>query len=154
MSPSTASVYFFYERPVYLRHRTPLKKFIASLFRAEGYRLHSLNYIFCTDKRVLEINKQFLNHDFYTDIITFGLSVPGQPVEGEIYISADRVEDNSKEVAEPFTREIHRVIFHGALHLCGYRDKTIAEQREMRKKEDFYLQRYAVYLNKSLKHRL
>lgn len=101
-----------------------------------------LSYVFCTDEYLLTINRDFLQHDYYTDIITFELSEPGQPVMGEIYISIDRVRDNAKIHQESFQRELHRVIFHGALHLCGYRDKTKKEQEEMRRKENEYLKRY------------
>ena len=141
-SATTPTISFFYETPVSLRERNQLKSFIHSIFRKEKRKLGSLNYIFCTDKRVLAINRQFLQHDFYTDIITFELSPPGMPVEGEIYISMDRVKDNARQVGATYTRELHRVIFHGVLHLCGYKDKTPAEEKEMRRKEDYYLKRY------------
>jgi probable rRNA maturation factor len=141
-SSSKSTVYFFYEIAVPLRERTALKKFIASIFKTEKKRLSGLNYIFCTDKRLLEINRQFLKHDYYTDIITFPLNSPGEPVEAEIYISIDRVRDNASTLGESFSREIHRVIFHGALHLCGYGDKTGKEREIMRGKEDGYLRKY------------
>ena len=104
--------------------------------------LYSLNYIFCTDKQLLEINKQYLKHDFYTDIITFELSPKKQPIEGEIYISIDRVKDNAWSLGETQYSELHRVIFHGALHLCGYKDKNKTELQEMRKTETKYLAQY------------
>jgi probable rRNA maturation factor len=91
---------------------------------------------------VLEINKQYLAHDYFTDIISFELSAPDSPAEGEIYISIDRVRDNAKTIGEPFYRELHRVIFHGTLHLCGYKDKTAAQKKLMRQKEDEYLTSY------------
>ncbi|PZR29493.1 MAG: rRNA maturation RNase YbeY [Citrobacter freundii] len=143
MYSSTApQVSFFYETSVSLKNRTALKSFIQSIFRSEKKKLISLNYIFCSDKRILEINRQFLQHDYYTDIITFELSPPGTPVEGEIYISTDRVKDNAQTHDSSFTRELHRVIFHGVLHLCGYKDKTPKEEKAMRDKEDYYLKRY------------
>jgi probable rRNA maturation factor len=142
MSSSAPRVYFFYEVPVSLRNRSLLKQFIQSIFKSEEYRLRQLNYIFCSDKRVLEINRQFLQHDYYTDIITFELSGHKEPVEGEVYISIDRVKDNAKALDEPINRELLRVIFHGALHLCGYRDKTRAEMLKIRQKEDFYIAHY------------
>lgn len=142
MPASKSVIYFFYETPVPLRNRVGLKKFIQSIFKSEGYPLASLNYIFCPDQRLLEINQQYLGHDYYTDIITFELSGPGQPVEGEIYISGDRVRDNAKGNQESLTKELHRVIFHGALHLCGYRDKTAGDKKRMREREDYYLDRY------------
>ena len=118
-----------------------LKTFIESIFKKEKRKLSSIIYVFCSDKRLLEINRQFLNHDFYTDIITFDLSGPGS-IEAEIYISVDRVKGNAKNIGTSFKSELRRVIFHGVLHLCGYRDKTKAEKTEMRKKEEFYLSKY------------
>jgi probable rRNA maturation factor len=123
-------------------NRNQCKTFLTQLFKREKKFLMELSYVFCTDEYLLTINRDFLQHDYYTDIITFELSEPGQPVMGEIYISIDRVRDNAKIHQESFKRELHRVIFHGALHLCGYRDKTKKEQEEMRRKEDEYLKRY------------
>ncbi len=118
-----------------------MKKFIESLFKREGRKLGSINYIFCSDKRLLEINQQFLSHDYYTDIITFDLS-ESDAVLAEIYISIDRVRDNSKTLGSSLKSELHRVIFHGALHLCGYGDKTKKQEEEMRAKENLYLNKY------------
>ena len=135
-------VYFFFEQKgVSLQNRAMLKTFIESIFKKEKRKLSSIIYVFCSDKRLLEINRQFLNHDFYTDIITFDLSGPGS-IEAEIYISVDRVKGNAKNIGTSFKSELRRVIFHGVLHLCGYRDKTKAEKTEMRKKEEFYLSKY------------
>lgn len=141
-SSSASPVSFFYETPVSLKNRTPLKHFIETIFKKEKRKLSGLNYIFCSDKRLLEINRQFLQHDYYTDIITFELSAPGAPVEGEIYISIDRVRDNAQNHDSSLIKELHRVIFHGVLHLCGYKDKTAQEERAMREKEDHYLNLY------------
>lgn len=139
MSPR---IYFFYDnvKPG-LRDRTLLKKHIESLFRREGVRLSQLNYVFCTDDRLLEINRQYLQHDYYTDIITFDLAGKGEPVNGEVYISLDRVRDNARALGVPLRQELRRVIFHGALHLCGYKDKTEKEKEKMREREEFYLLR-------------
>ena len=90
---------------------------------------------------MLEINRQFLTHDFYTDIITFDLSETNA-IQAEIYISVDRVRDNALKLGVSFKSELHRVIFHGVLHLCGYKDKTKGEKEKMRDKEEFYLARY------------
>lgn len=140
--PSPSKVCFFFEtRGFSLENRSNLKVQIESLFKKEGKKLGSLNYVFCTDKRLLEINKQYLQHDYYTDIITFDLSA-GLTTTAEIYISIDRVRDNARTLGVSFKAEIHRVIFHGALHLCGYRDKKKAEVEDMRKKEDYWLSRY------------
>lgn len=102
----------------------------------------SLTYIFCTDEYLLSINQQFLNHDTYTDIITFDLTEPDQTLGGEIYISADRVRENAKSFNVDYQTELHRVIFHGALHLCGFKDKTTADKKKMRAMEDQCLQEY------------
>lgn len=119
-----------------------LKSFLLDLFRLENTSLITLRYIFCSDSYLLDINRQFLNHDYLTDIISFPLSEEGQPVEGEIYISIDRVKDNAGQYQVQFQEELLRVIFHGALHLCGYRDKTKNDKMLMRTKEDHYLERW------------
>ncbi len=136
------SIHFFFEHPARLRERTRLKQFLGDIFKKEKIPLGHLNYIFCSDEKLLSINREFLKHDYYTDIITFGLSAPGSSVEADIYISVERVKDNAAKHGEPMYRELHRVIFHGALHLCGYKDKTREEKALMREKEDFYLLRY------------
>lgn len=134
--------FFFADTLVTLRHRTNLKKFIKTIFEEEGYLLDSVNYIFCSDEYLLDINRRFLKHDYYTDIVTFDLSKPKNPIESEIYISVDRVRDNALHLNEPFKFELHRVIFHGALHLCGYKDKTKREKLSMRAREAKYLELY------------
>jgi probable rRNA maturation factor len=121
------------------QNKTKLKALLTSLFKKEKTIFNSLNYVFCTDAYLLGINKQFLNHNYFTDIITFNLAEPNQPVQGEIYISIDRIKDNAKTHQATFKEELHRVIFHGALHLCGYKDKSPRDIAEMRKKEDTYL---------------
>jgi probable rRNA maturation factor len=136
------AIYFFFETAVSLKDRTGIKNLIASVFRTEGVALSSLNYIFCSDKRLLKINQDFLHHDFYTDIITFELNPKGQPVEGEIYISVDRVKENASSLGISFKQEFLRVILHGALHLCGYKDKTSSQVKEIRQKEEFYLTKF------------
>ena len=133
--------FFFQEVKVNLANRTELKKYIQSIFRKEGKKLESINYIFCTDKILLEINLQYLSHDFYTDIITFDLSETNA-VRAEIFISVDRVKENAIQLGVSFKSELHRVVFHGALHLCGYKDKTKTEKERMRRKEEFYLKKY------------
>lgn len=131
------------DAPVPLRQRTQLKMFIEKIFKREGRALDTVNYVFCSDNYLLQINKDFLSHDFYTDIITFDLSPKGEPIEAEIYISVDRVRDNAGNLGLPFQQELLRVVFHGALHLCGFRDKTKSEITIMRNKEDQYLRLYA-----------
>lgn len=139
---SLPKVYFFFEKKsIILKERTGLKLFLQKIFRKERVRLKSLNYIFCSDKRLLTINRQFLQHDYLTDIITFQLSETG-PVEAEIYISIDRVRENAKKLGVTLKSELHRVIFHGVLHLCGYGDKEIEQEKIMRKMEDLYINQY------------
>jgi len=141
-SATKSKVCFFFKSPVSLQDRTKLKKFIEGIFRKEKKKLRTLNYIFCSDKDLLEINRQYLKHDYYTDIITFELSDKGTPVEGEIYISVDRVKENAGSLGEPFYKELLRVIFHGTLHLCGYKDKGKMEIRKMREEETKILSEY------------
>lgn len=138
-SATKSVIYFFFETPVTLKDRTGVKKLVSSVFRKEGVKLGSLNYIFCTDKRLLKINQDFLKHDYYTDIITFELSPKDQAVEGEIYISVDRVKENAISQETSFKQELLRVILHGALHLCGYKDKSASEVKLIRQKEEYFL---------------
>jgi len=123
-------------------NKTKLKQFIERLFTLEKKRLSAIHYIFCSDEYLLQMNKDFLQHDYYTDIITFGLSEKGEPIDGEVYISLDRVKDNVTQHATTIERETLRVIFHGALHLCGYKDKKKEDIALMRKKEDHYINLY------------
>ena len=140
------TIQFHLLKAISLRDRTRLKTFLRLLFQKEKVKLVDLQYIFCSDDRLLEINKQFLNHDYYTDIITFNLSAgkANQPINAEIYISVDRVRENARDFNSSIQKELHRVIFHGALHLCGYKDKTPKHQAEMRKMEDKYLRLYGL----------
>jgi probable rRNA maturation factor len=133
---------FNYLTPLTLKNRTQLKQFIQNVFKTEGQAFTTLNYVFCTDAYLLTINQQYLNHNYYTDIITFNLANKNNPVLGDIYISVDRVKENAKTENCSFTQEIHRVILHGALHLCGYTDKTTAQQKKMRAAENHYLNLY------------
>jgi len=134
--------FYFIDRKPALIERTRLKLFIELLFILEKKNLANLSYIFCSDEHLLGINKDFLKHDFYTDVITFDLSSSKTETEGEVYLSVDRIKDNAKQLGVSFTEELHRVIFHGALHLCGYKDKKKADVLLMRKKEDNYLKSY------------
>jgi len=120
-----------------------LKAAVADLMKEEGKQFESLDYIFCSDEYLLEINQTYLKHDDLTDIITFDLSDGGELLKGEIYISVERVLDNSILFNTSFRDELARVVFHGALHLCGYKDKGTKDQAEMRKKEDYYLRRFS-----------
>ena len=144
--PSQSKVCFFFEVPKFsLKRRAELKLFIEEIFRKHRRKLESLNYIFTSDKRVLEINKAYLKHDYFTDIISFGLSDPGSPVQGEIYISIERVRDNAVNEDVSFKEELLRVIFHGALHLCGFKDKCRADLAKMRELENACLTAFKVF---------
>lgn len=137
---SKSKVYFFFNEVSFnLENRKLLRDYIAAIFLKEKKALETLNYVFCSDAYLLKINKTYLNHNNYTDIITFLLSSPQSPISGEIYISAERVRENAKNLGHSFKEELLRVIFHGVLHLCGYKDKAGPDKRIMRSKEDFYL---------------
>ncbi|CAN5823848.1 rRNA maturation RNase YbeY [soil metagenome] len=134
----------FYSVDMQLRlsGRKFLKHFLIDLALKEGYALKELTFIFCTDNYLLDINQRFLNHDTFTDIITFPLTDDTGIISGEIYISLERVKENAIKFNCSENDELVRVICHGLLHLCGYRDKTRDEKESMRKKEDFYLALY------------
>jgi rRNA maturation RNase YbeY len=141
---STMSTIHFYFplKGFSLLERSSLKSFIKEIFKREKKNLYELQYVFCSDSYLLGINQQYLAHDFYTDIITFDLSEDDQTINAEIYISVERVRDNAKNFNVTFKTELHRVIFHGVLHLCGYKDKSKREKELMRAKEDKYLALY------------
>jgi rRNA maturation RNase YbeY len=128
-----------------LQHRQVVKAQLTALFKREGFPLQSLQYVFCSDPYLLQMNRDFLQHDYFTDIITFELGEDPlrQGVEGEVYISIDRVRENARDLQVHLQQELLRVIFHGALHLCGYKDKTPAQEKVMRAKEEEYLKRMA-----------
>jgi rRNA maturation RNase YbeY len=125
-----------------LRFRTKLKAFISKQCQKEGIRIEALQYVFCSDAYLLDINKRFLNHDFYTDIISFDLSEKRGSLVGDVYISIERVKENAKTEGNLYMHELLRVIFHGALHFCGYKDKKSADVRVMRSMEDKWLKAY------------
>lgn len=136
----------FYEQDVKsgLKEKRRLSYFLDAL--AKKYRKNTdkadLTYIFCSDEHLLGINRQFLNHDTYTDIITFDLSGEPDILTGEIYISTDRVKENAGKFGVDYQNELHRVFFHGALHLCGFKDKSAADKKKMREMEDKCLAEY------------
>ena len=124
---------------ILIKNKKSIKDLISQIFLKEGKVLGRLQYVFCQDDYLLQINQSHLQHDYYTDIITFDLSDTLDETVGEIYISIDRVKENSTQHETIFDQELLRVIFHGALHLCGYRDKTKREITIMRQKEEEYL---------------
>jgi rRNA maturation RNase YbeY len=125
-----------------LANRVALKSFIEKQMKKEGLTIDSLNYVFCSDKYLLAINKQFLQHDYYTDIISFDLSELPGVLNAEVYISVDRVKENAKTMAVTYKEELLRVIFHGALHFCGYKDKKATDAKIMRAMENKWLKAY------------
>lgn len=127
------------DRTLNLTGKTQVKALVESIFKKEKRALSAITYIFCSDEFLLQMNRDFLKHDYYTDVITFDLSSKGEPATAEVYISIDRVKDNAANLGTSFRSEILRVIFHGALHLCGYKDKTKREITMMREKEEEYL---------------
>lgn len=112
-----------------------IQDWLIALAQEENQEIANLNYIFCSDEHLLHINRDYLNHDYYTDIITFDYS-QDQTIAGDIYISIDRIEENAREYAVGFQEELMRVIAHGCLHLIGYKDKTDEDQNLMTKKEE------------------
>lgn len=129
---------FFAENDFELQHKDEVSNWISGIISSEGFEEGDLTYIFCSDTYLHQINLEFLKHDTLTDIITFDYSL-GKELHGEIYISTERVMENAKEFDQEFSTELHRVLAHGALHLCGYKDKTDKDLKGMRKKEDEYL---------------
>jgi len=133
-------VQFFEEDIAYkLKNKRSVKNWVTNAVRAEGFILKELSYIFCSDIYLLQVNQRFLNHDYFTDIITFDNSAGDGLIVGDIFISIDRVRENAGKFNVPLLDELHRVIIHGALHLAGYNDKTPADKQKMTLREDFYL---------------
>ncbi len=131
------SIRFFSEEIRFnLKGQRKTADWIKSVVLTEGKALRSVNIIFCSDAYLAEINKQYLKHDTFTDIITFNLSSAPDQIEGEIYISIDRVKENALSLGFDFETELQRVIIHGILHLVGYKDKSSSQKSIMRKKED------------------
>jgi probable rRNA maturation factor len=131
----------FFSEDIDFKVVNPLKtkKWIKNASISEGYEISQLNYVFCSDEYLLEINKQYLDHDYFTDILTFDNSEEDNQLEGDIYISVDRVRDNAATFHTDFDTEMRRVLIHGLLHLTGYEDSSEALKTAMRAKEDEYL---------------
>jgi len=134
--------YFFTEDTDYrLRQKIALRKWIEETAKAEGFKTGEISIVLCSDVYLLRINQQYLNHDTYTDIVTFDNSDEEEVIAGDIFISIDRVRENAAKFGVSEQDELHRVIIHGILHLCGYGDKKKAEKAVMTAKEDYYLAR-------------
>ena len=132
---------FNFETILHLEEEKRLKEWIAEAVAAEEFLVGEINYVFCTDEYLHKINLQYLNHDTYTDIISFDYRV-GKQLHGDIFISVDRVRENATKFEVDFNSELLRVLIHGILHFCGYKDKLDNEVNVMRAKEDFYVARY------------
>jgi probable rRNA maturation factor len=135
-----AKINFFNEDSNYnLKGKTLVKKWLTQTIITEGYALEELNFIFCSDEYLLRVNQDFLQHDYYTDVITFDNAEEPKTILGDIFISIDRVKDNAKQINATTHDELCRIMIHGTLHLLGYKDKTKKDKGGMTKKEDFYL---------------
>ena len=134
------SIHFFKEGVSFRLSKTEeTRKWIKSVFRKYDKGIGDLNYIFCSDRYLRKMNKEYLQHDYNTDIITFDNSILTDEVKGDIFISVDRVKANAKKFGTAFKDELHRVMIHGALHLCGFNDKNAGQREKMRKAEDLWL---------------
>ena len=134
---------YHYELPFELENEAAFSKWIAKVVAGEGQKISLLSYVFCTDEYLLELNRQFLDHDTLTDILTFPYKDPSG-IKGEVYISVNRVRENAKELNVEFTEELKRVMIHGVLHLLGYTDGTKEEKEIMRRLEDVKIDMFHV----------
>ena len=131
-------IQFFFENTEKITIESTLAAWLEDIILTEGKKPGDINYIFCDDEYLLQVNKEYLHHDYYTDIITFDY-VKGKTISGDIFVSLPRIFDNAETLSKDFESEFFRVLAHGILHLCGYKDKTDEEISEMRNKEDYYL---------------
>ncbi|MEH6764239.1 MAG: rRNA maturation RNase YbeY [Aequorivita antarctica] len=135
---------FNFETDFELNNVAELQKWISEIIISEGYEVGEVLYVFCDDEYLHKLNVEFLNHDTLTDIISFDYKV-GKQVNGEIYISIERVAENANDFKTNFEDELHRVMIHGILHFCGYKDKSDSEENAMREKEDESLDRLSIH---------
>jgi len=129
---------FNYENDFKLSNEVIISNWISSVIINENYKEDEINFIFCDDVYLHKLNVDFLDHDTLTDVISFDYSV-GKKLQGDVFISTERVQDNAKDYKVSFEAELHRVLVHGILHYCGYKDKTLDDAKLMRKKENYYL---------------
>lgn len=129
------AISFSFQKKFNLHSRTKLKEWIKKTAEQRGKKIGNISYIFCSDDELLQINNQYLKHDYYTDVITFDYS-EGVVLNGDIFISIDRVKDNAEQVGVTFEEELYRVMIHGVLHLSGVNDKTEQQAKQMRKAEE------------------
>ncbi len=145
---SRTMISFNYENSFVLQNKQSISRWISEVILSEKKEEGDINYIFCDDQYLLEINQQYLNHDTYTDIISFDYSV-GKELHGDIFISTERVQENAQEYNETFDNELMRVMVHGILHYCGYKDKTPQDEHEMRAKENEKIKMFHVEQEKN-----
>lgn len=129
---------FNYETNFELDNEDKLSSWISNTISDEGFKEDEINYIFCDDAYLLNLNIEFLDHDTLTDIISFDYTM-GKLISGDVYISVERVRENAKDFNVSFENELSRVMIHGILHYCGYKDKTDSDTSEMRSKENYYI---------------
>ena len=132
---------FNFQYPFRFVKRTLYRLWIREMVQSKNRKIGDVNYIFCSDDYLLDINQQYLNHDTYTDIITFDYC-EGEVLNGDIFISVERVRENAQKFEVSFQEELVRVMAHGILHLCGYKDKTKPQAAEMRKQEKWAIELY------------
>lgn len=145
MHSNTKTILFFFEDVSFsFQKRTLIREWLQKVAKQEHKKIVALNYIFCSDEFLLDLNKTHLNHDTYTDIITFGYSPKNSTeITGDIFISIERVKENAQAYQTSFQNELKRVLSHGLLHLCGYKDKNSADKKTMRAKEENALSLFA-----------
>ena len=145
MSLNNKSILFFFEDVSFtFQKRTLIRSWLQRVAKKESKNITALNYVFCSDEYLLSMNKEHLQHDTYTDIITFGYSAKNSPeITGDIFISIDRIKENAKNYNTTFQNELRRVMSHGLLHLCGYKDKAKKDSEMMRSKEEDALSIYS-----------
>lgn len=129
---------FNYETDFELLNEDELSQWISDTIINEGFKEGEINYIFCDDAYLLDLNIEFLEHDTLTDIISFDYTL-GKLISGDVYISVERVKENAKDFEVTFENELSRVMIHGILHYCGYKDKSESDEAEMRSKENYYI---------------
>lgn len=134
-------VHFFFENTAEIPLPDSIAPWLENLIREEHFKPGEISYIFCDDEYLLKVNQDYLQHDYYTDIITFDY-VKGKIISGDIFVSLQRISENAQLLEKDFNEELRRVIAHGVLHLCGYKDKSDEEKKEMRGKEDYYLSKF------------
>lgn len=122
-----------------LHNRIKVKKWLSKVIDEEGKGQPAISYVFCSDPYLLELNKKYLNHTSFTDILTFPDVTTDGKMTGDIFISIDRIRENAEKYDQPFETELYRVMVHGALHLLGYNDKSKKDKELMTSKEDYYL---------------